>query len=54
MLPAEVRLIWRFPGNLSTYFYLAIRYGFLLQITITLTCIMQPATDVGFTLTVDG
>ncbi|KAM5539266.1 hypothetical protein V8D89_007139 [Ganoderma adspersum] len=54
MLPDEVRLIWRTPRNLSTSFYLSIRYGFFVQITLTLMCIIQSAGDAGLRLTADG
>ena len=54
MLPEEVRLIWRSPRSLSTGFYLAIRYGFFLQITLTLKCVIQLASDAGINLTADG
>ena len=54
MLPEEVRLIWTSPRSLSTGFYLVIRYGFFLQITLTLKCSVQLASDAGINLTANG
>lgn len=36
LLPSEIRVVWGAPINLASTFYLSIRYGFFLQIVITL------------------
>ena len=53
-LPAEVDLVWRIPQNLATSFFLAIRYGFFLQMTIRLVRNMQSANDSALNLTAEG
>ncbi len=54
MLSEEVHLVWRYPWNLATSFYLAIRYGFFLQIFLTLIADVQSASGAGANLTADG
>ena len=36
MFPTEVRLIWRHPPNVASLFYLAIRWSFFFQISLTI------------------
>ncbi|KAM5539233.1 hypothetical protein V8D89_007106 [Ganoderma adspersum] len=53
-LPAEIGLVWGSPQNLATSFFLAIRYGFFLQMTLRLVRNMQPANTSALNLTVEG
>ena len=48
MLAVEVRLIWRAPLNLASAFYLCIRYGFMLQIGVTMLHNFHRAKDPPF------
>ena len=48
MLAVEVRLIWRAPLNLASAFYLCIRYGFMLQIGLTMLHNFHRAKDPPF------